>query len=106
METLLGSPRLKALSAFETRFEPFPSVAAVRLFDQIEIYKANHFATSGALKFRTFRHRDCRDDSVCWQFEDAEDAVLFYIKFGGASETPTQPQGLMVALGIPTVTRD
>lgn len=96
----LDLSRFTTLSSSCSRDQDFVSVAAVRLFDQKQIFEANEFATSGAMKSRTFRHRDCRDDSVCWQFEDAGDVVLFYMKFGGVSEAPTQPRAVMKALGV------
>ena len=81
-----------------SRNQDFLSVAAVRLFDQIGIYEANEFVTSGAMQSRTYHHRACRDDSVCWQFEDADDAILFYMKFGGETESPTQPRAVIASL--------
>ena len=83
-----------------SRNQDFLSVAAVRLFEQVRIYEANEFVASGAMQSRTYHHRACRDDSVCWQFENAEDAVLFYMRLGGVSERPTQPRAVMKALGV------
>ena len=68
---------------------PFKSVAAIRLYDARRLREAIAFAKGPDMMMRCVQTNGNFDDSVCWDFECIEDAVLFRLKFNGASEAPT-----------------
>ena len=60
--------------------------ASVRLFGIVR--DAVDFSVGPDMEGRCIRHNAYRDDSVCWEFELLEDAVLFRLMFDGVPGRP------------------
>ena len=61
----------------------FEASASVRLFGSTRIRDAVDFSVGPDMEGRCIRHNAYRDDSVCWEFELVEDAILFTLKYDG-----------------------